>query len=53
MSQMLNELMLTLEELQKLMRSELKLECLIQNGVDNWVGYGDAMEQYEELIKGV
>lgn len=29
--------------------SELKLSCLEEAGVDNWSGYSDAMETYEEL----
>ena len=32
-----------------LLAKEAKLEALEAHGVDNWTGYGDAMEYLEEL----
>ena len=37
--------------LQDLEHSELKLSCLETHGVDNWVGYEDAMSDYFDMIE--
>lgn len=39
---------ITRKEYERLLDSEHKLECLDAAGVDNWGGYGDAMEMYQE-----
>ena len=36
------------EEYESLLDSELQLSCLEACGVDNWEGYDDAMEMYNE-----
>ena len=38
---------ITVEEYEGLLDAERKLSCLEGCGVDNWSGYGDAMEMYE------
>ena len=37
-----------LKEYEELIQSSLMLECLTGCGVDNWCGYDDAMELFEE-----
>ena len=39
---------ISLAEYKDLLAKEAKLECLEACGVDNWVGYSDAMEMLEE-----
>lgn len=39
------------EEYDRLLDRELKLEALEQGGIDNWVGYEDAMEAYHEITE--
>jgi len=39
---------ISLAEYKDLLDKELKLECLECNGVDNWVGYSDALCEYED-----
>lgn len=36
------------KEYDQLLDDAEKLECLEAAGVDNWPGYGDAMEMYNE-----
>lgn len=40
------------ERIAVLERRDLKLTCLEGVGVDNWVGYGDAIEMMEEATNG-
>lgn len=35
----------------KLVRIEMQMTALESAGVDNWQGYGDAMEIYNELLQ--
>ena len=42
-----NTITITMEEYNRLTEAEEKLSCLEACGVDNWPGYGDAMEMYE------
>lgn len=46
-----DEITISKNEFQSLIQAERKLDALIEGGVDNWSGYGDAMEIYRELIK--
>lgn len=39
------------KELKRLYKNSIRLECLMSMGVDNWVGYEEAMEDAAELIK--
>jgi len=39
-----------LSEYKRLLRSELKLECLEGAGVDNWQGWDDAMDMMREAL---
>jgi hypothetical protein len=39
---------ITKEEYDRLLDREWFLECLKAQGVDNWQGYGDAWDMYEE-----
>jgi len=41
---------ISVEEYNDLKQKELKLECLENCGVDNWVGYSDALEQMQLII---
>jgi len=43
---------ITKKEYESLLDSASKLTALENNGVDNWVGYGDAMTEYEEEKEG-
>lgn len=38
------------KELDRLQAADLKLECLMEAGVDNWEYYDDAMIQYHALL---
>lgn len=40
-----------IEEYKKLQEYTHKLSCLESCGVDNWSGYGEAMEMYNENYK--
>lgn len=42
---------ITVKEYERLLDSELMLQALEDAGVDNWHGYGDAMETVEEWKK--
>jgi len=42
---------ITIEEYDRLLKSELQLECLEGMGVDNWDGFDDAMEEYRRISK--
>jgi hypothetical protein len=48
---MTREIKITVEEYDRLLKSELKLECLENQGVDNWDGFDDAMNEYRRLSK--
>lgn len=39
---------ITRDEYERLQRSEDFLSCLEACGVDNWSGYGDAQEMFED-----
>ena len=46
--------LITREELEELIRAEQKLDALEGMGVDNWEGYGDALDfDIDEAVKGV
>lgn len=46
--------LITREELESLIRAEQKLDALEGMGVDNWDGYGDAMDfDIDEVVKEV
>ena len=38
------------EEYETLLNDSIFLNCLQMMGVDNWDGYGDAIEQYQEIL---
>ena len=39
------------EEYEALLNDSILLNCLQMMGVDNWDGYGDAIEQYQEIVQ--
>lgn len=39
------------EEYESLLNDSILLNCLQMMGVDNWDGYGDAIEQYQEILQ--
>ena len=39
------------EEYDSLLKDSILLNCLQMMGVDNWDGYGDAIEQYQEIVQ--
>ena len=39
------------EEYETLLNDSILLNCLQMMGVDNWDGYGDAIEQYQEIVQ--
>ena len=39
------------EEYEALVKDQYFLQCLIGAGVDNWQGYDDACEMFEEAYK--
>ena len=39
---------ITKEEYERLLDRDDFLECLLACGVDNWEGYGEAQEMYDE-----
>ena len=39
------------EEYDSLLKDSILLNCLQMMGVDNWDGYGDAIEQYQEILR--
>jgi len=39
------------EEYEALLNDSILLNCLQMMGVDNWDGYGDAIEQYNEIME--
>jgi hypothetical protein len=39
------------EEYDSLLKDSILLNCLQMMGVDNWDGYGDAIEQYQEILQ--
>lgn len=43
---------ITVVEYEKLLDKAALLECLEACGVDNWCGYGEAIEMYTEEDKG-
>ena len=45
-------ILITVERFEELEDKELKFEALYQQGVDNWDGYGEAMEIYNEWVHG-
>jgi len=40
---------ITAERLKQLEDIEFKMECLESGGVDNWVHYGDSLEEYHKI----
>lgn len=42
---------LTAEEYKVLIEDQLLLEKLYDHGVDNWEGYGDALEDYHSTME--
>lgn len=44
-------IIITQEEYDDLIRSQMKLQALENAGVDNWDWYGDAMEEYENMLE--
>lgn len=38
----------SIEELERLKENDRKLQKLIEHGVDNWSGYGEAMQELED-----
>ena len=38
------------EEYETLLNDSILLNCLQMMGVDNWDGYDDAIEQYQEIL---
>lgn len=42
---------ITEEEYKELKHNALKLSALESFGVDNWCGYDDAMQQYQEWLE--
>lgn len=38
------------EEYEALLNDSILLNCLQMMGVDNWDGYDDAIEQYQEIL---
>jgi hypothetical protein len=43
-----NTVRISKEKYEQLLNDQALLECLQACGVDNWDGYGDAMEMFEE-----
>jgi len=41
---------LTEAEYNEMRKAQLKLQALMNGGVDNWHWYDDAMEEYENLL---
>ena len=39
------------DEYDSLLKDSILLNCLQMMGVDNWDGYGDAIEQYQEILR--
>ena len=39
------------EEYDSLLKDSILLNCLQMMGVDNWDGYDDAIEQYQEIVQ--
>ena len=39
------------EEYDALLRDSILLNCLQMMGVDNWMWYDDAIEQYQEILQ--
>ena len=39
------------EEYKALLNDSILLNCLQMMGVDNWDGYDDAIEQYQEIVQ--
>ena len=39
------------EEYKTLLNDSILLNCLQMMGVDNWDGYDDAIEQYQEIVQ--
>ena len=39
------------EEYDSLLNDSILLNCLQMMGVDNWDGYDDAIEQYQEILR--
>ena len=39
------------EEYETLLNDSILLNCLQMMGVDNWDGYDDAIEQYQEILQ--
>ena len=37
-------------EYHRLLKAQARLDCLEGAGVDNWCGYDEAMEYYEEML---
>lgn len=44
-----DDVVLSKNEYEELMKSSIFLDSLEAHGVDNWVGYGDAHEDFEEV----
>ena len=45
-------ILITVERFNELEDAELKLESLYQHGVDNWEGYSDSCDTYNEWRHG-
>lgn len=39
-------------EYRQLLKAQARLDCLEAAGVDNWGGYCEAMEYYEDMVEG-
>ena len=39
------------EDYDSLLKDSILLNCLQMMGVDNWDGYDDAIEQYQEIVQ--
>ena len=39
------------EEYDSLLKDSILLNCLQMMGVDNWDGYDEAIEQYQEILR--
>ena len=50
-NKMEDKIELTKEEYDILQKRDLKLSALESCGVDNWNGYDDAMDMYQDLLK--
>jgi hypothetical protein len=49
----MEQILITKEEYLALLNESIKYQSLVNQGVDNWIGYNDAMDDAEEEIENL